>query len=106
MSKSKEEKNRVAANAAASETDVSTNVYEGNLVSVYHNKIMVRNKEGNEHSHILAKDVLLTCDGALCTVETLKGGNRVRVTTEKNNRNISIRVDSLDKNPEFAPQES
>ena len=101
--KSNKETKAAAPSAAANDNDADTNTVEGKVISVFDNKLMMRNKEGKEHSHILAKDVLLTCDGAVCTSESLKTGNRIRVTTKKNDRNIAICVESLDKNLEFAP---
>ena len=92
---------KAAAQAAAARSEDATSTSEGKVLSVIDNKLMMRNLEGKEHSHILAKDVLLTCDGAICTADSLRTGNRIRVTTMQNNRNIAICIESLDKNADF-----
>ncbi len=102
MSKVNDVKKAAALDAAAIKSDAATNTVEGKVISVIDNKLMIRNLEGKEHSHIVAKDALLTCDGAICTAESLKLGRRIRVTTMQNNRNIAICIESLDKNADFA----
>ena len=78
------------------------NTFEGKVVSITGDKLVMTNKEGKEYSHTVAKDARLTCDEATCKSEDLKAGRRIRVTTAKDDRNVATRIESLDKNPEFA----
>src|SRR5581483_4862309 len=55
---------------------------DGMVVSVSGDKLTMANKEGKEHSHALAANVTVTCDGKTCTVADLKAGMRIRVTTD------------------------
>ena len=80
----------------------ASNTFEGKVVSVIDGKLMVMNLARKEHSHILAKDAKLTCDGTACKVEDLKAGRKIRVTTMKDNRNVAIAVEALDQDAEFA----
>lgn len=76
--------------------------FEGNLVSMTGNHLVVTNTAGGKFSHTLAKDAKLTCDGAACDSDELKIGKRVRVTTRLGNRNVVIGIDTLDKHAEFS----
>lgn len=80
----------------------ATTTFDGTVITVCDNKLMMKTKEGKDHSHILAKDVILTSDGAACAADDLKFGQRVRVTTKKFDRNIAISIEALDKNTDFA----
>jgi hypothetical protein len=103
MSIENEQKKAAAHDVAVNKSDPSFQTFEGKFISVIDNKLIVRNNEGKEHSHLLAKNVKVTCDGTDCTVENLKFGRRIRVTTKKDDRNVAISVESLDKNVDFAP---
>lgn len=80
----------------------SSNTYVGKVVSMIGNKLVMTNKEGREHSHTLAKDATLSCDGTVCKAEDLTAGSTIRVTTMKDNRDVATDIDCLDKDAEFA----
>ena len=76
--------------------------FEGKVVSMTGNRLVMTSKEGKECSHTLAKDAKVTCDGAVCKAETLKPGTKIRVTTLKDDKNVACCVESLDKQTAFA----
>ena len=78
-----------------------SNTFEGKVVSVTGNKLVMTNRVGKEYSHTLAMDATLTCDGAVCKAGDLKAGSRIRVTTNKDASNVATCVESLDENDEF-----
>ena len=80
----------------------SSNTHDGKVVSVMGDKLVMSSKDGKEHSHKLAQDAKLTCDGKVCQAEDLKAGRTIRVTTKEDDRYVATRVESLDKNAEFA----
>ena len=80
----------------------SANKFEGKVVSLTGNKLVMTNKEGKEYSHTLAKDAKLTRDGAVCKAEDLKAGNKIRVTTKKDDRNVATGIESLEEKAECA----
>jgi hypothetical protein len=82
----------------ASSTDKSM---DGTVVSVSADKLTMTNKEGNEHSHGLATNVKVTCDGKTCAAADLKAGMRIRVTTDATDAHAATRIEALDKNRDF-----
>lgn len=87
------EKNRVEATQEKS--------MDGTVVSVSADKLTMTNKEGKEHSHALAANVKVTCDGKACTVADLRAGMRIRVTADTTERQAATRIEALDTNPDF-----
>lgn len=79
------------------------NTHEGKVVSIAGNKLVMSDRQdGPEHSHILAADANVTCDGKACKASDLKTGMTIRVTTRKLDKNVAIRIDAIDKNADFA----
>lgn len=79
--------------------------HEGIVVSVTGNKLVMRGKEGaeaKEHTHTLAPNARVMCDGKECKLEDLKPGQRIRVTTARGDRGMATRVEALDKNRDFS----
>jgi hypothetical protein len=74
---------------------------DGTVVSVSGDKLTMTNKEGKEHSHALAANVKVTCDGKTCTAADLKPGMRVRVTTANAEPHAATRLEALDNNRGF-----
>lgn len=83
-------------------TQPCSNTFEGKIVSMIGNKLVMTNQEGREHSHTLAKDATLSCDGTACKAEDLTAGSKIRVTTMKDNRDVATGIECLDKDSEFA----
>ena len=80
----------------------SAKTMDGTVVSVSADKLTMTNKEGKEHSHALAANGTVTCDGKTCTVADLKAGMKIRVTTDQAAPHAASRVEALDKDAAFA----
>lgn len=87
---------------AISKNPMFSNTHEGKVVSIAGNKLVMTNVQGEEHSHMLADNANVTCDGKLCKASDLKAGMTIRVTTQKSDKNVAIRVDAIDKDASFA----
>ncbi|TXT22130.1 MAG: hypothetical protein FD138_3707 [Planctomycetota bacterium] len=88
--------------AASPKKKSSPKTFEGRIVSMTGDKLVMSSKEGTEYTHSLAKDAKLTCDGTVCTAETLKPGHKIRITTIKDERRVVSEIESLNKNANFA----
>ena len=97
-----EEKKLVLQDAGSRHKKSPSKTFDGRIVSMTGDKLVMSSKEGTEYSHTLAADAQLTCDGRVCKAETLKPGHKVRVTTKPDERNVVIGVESLNKNADFA----
>ena len=104
MSTANEEKKTAHQGATGhkSEPCCHTHTFDGKVVSMIGDKLVMSNNEGKECSHTLAKDAKLTRDGAKCNAADVKVGGKARVTTKKDDRNVAIGIESLDKHAEFA----
>ncbi len=87
--------------AADKAADTSTHI--GKVVSVSGNKLIM-SVDGKEHTHTLAPDAKVTCDGKTCKLSDLKAGMKIRVTTSKDDLKTALRVDALDKEENFPKQ--
>jgi hypothetical protein len=84
--------------------DADKNTHEGKIVRVEGNKIVMVDKDGkNEHTHTLALDAKIMCDGKECKLTDLKKDQQVRVTTKEGDATQAVRVEALDKNKDFGP---
>lgn len=97
-----EEKRLALKVEAISKKKSSPKTFEGRIVSMTGDNLVMSSKEGTEYSHTLAVDAKLTCDGQVCKAENLKPGHKVRVTTKQDERNVVIGIESLNKNADFA----
>jgi hypothetical protein len=88
--------------AIAESTVIPAKKFEGKIVSMRGNKLVMSNKAGKNHSHTLAKDAILTCDGKSCKAEDLKAGCKVRVTTKDDDRTVATLIESLDRHAEYS----
>ena len=80
--------------------------HEGTVVSVAGAKLIMKAKakdgqEAIEHTHKLADNARVTCDGKECKLEDLKPGQKIRVTTRKGDKEMATKVEALDKNERF-----
>ena len=82
-------------------TSSSSKTFEGKVVSMTGNKLVMSSQAGTESSHTLATDAKLTCDGTVCQAEDLKAGNKIRVTTQKDDRNVATSIESLSQQADF-----
>jgi hypothetical protein len=60
--------------AAALAADETT--HEGLFVKAADGKLTMSDKAGKEHSHVIAKDATITCDGKACNWRTSRRGSR------------------------------
>lgn len=98
-----ETKTVVSQDAAGSRREEagSSNTFEGKVVSITGDKLVMTNKEGKQFTHSLARDARFTCDGTTCEADNLKAGSNIRVTTKDGNRNVATCIEALDKNADF-----
>jgi hypothetical protein len=72
--------------------------HEGKVVSVTGQKLVMTMKgETTEHTHTIAKDATITLDGKTATVEDLKPGMRIKVTTPKNDLKTATKIEAFSK---------
>ena len=95
------EEPRLTINSASKKTESSSKTFEGSVVSMTGDKLVMKSKAGTAYSHTLATDAKLTCDGEACKAADLKAGRKIRVTTKKDDRNVAIGIEALNKNAEF-----
>jgi hypothetical protein len=77
--------------------------HEGKIVRVEGNKLIMTDKNGKEHTHVIKDEVRLTLDNRVAKLTDFKPGMRVRVTTKKGDPNTILRIEALDKNRDFGP---
>jgi hypothetical protein len=77
------------------------NTHDGKLVSMSATSFVMTGKDGKEHSHTLATDAKVTCDGKPCKIGDLEAGMKIRVTTSQTDKNSAINIEALDKDTEF-----
>lgn len=70
------------------------NTHEGTVTSVVGDKLESKCSEGKQHTHTLAKDAKVTCDGKTSKLSDLKEGTPVRVTTSKVDQSKATAVES------------
>jgi hypothetical protein len=90
----------------AADDAAKANSHEGKVVSVTGDKLVMTDKNGNEHSHTLATDARVTCDGKACKLSDLKPGMKIRVTTKAGDKTTAIKVEALKNNTSFGRTES
>ena len=84
----------------ANETVEST--HDGKFVSLTGNKLEMTSYKGKEHTHLLAFEAKVTCDGNECKASDLKSGMKIRVTTLNGDKRVATHIEALDKNQMFA----
>jgi len=72
----------VAAPALA-EKAAKGNTHEGTVVQAGDGKLTMMGKDKKEHSHEVADNAVITCEGKKCKLEDLKKGFMVKVTVAK-----------------------
>lgn len=102
MSRVFDEKKPASEGAATSVKEPALNKFEGKVISITGNKLVMANDAGKEYTHTLASDAKVTCDGTACKSEDLKTGHKIRVTTKTDDRNVITGVESLSRGTEFA----
>ena len=100
--KKHEDKKGGMASECSSQPAACANTHEGKVTSVAGNKLNSTCHEGKSHSHTVAADAKVTCDGATCKTEDLKPGAKIRVTTKPEDKHTATKVESIQKHTEFA----
>lgn len=83
-------------------TGPSDQPMDGTVVSISGDKLTMTSKEGKEHSHTIAANVTVTCDGKTCAAADLKPGMKIRVTMDTTDRHAASRIEALDQDAAFA----
>ena len=60
---------------------------------------MTSGRERKEHTHTVAPDAKITCDGKACQLSDLKKGVFLRVTTKEGDPNTVVRIDAFTTRP-------
>ena len=77
------------------EEKVEGDTHEGKIVKVDGNKLTMSDKEGkNEHTHTVAADAKVSCDGKECKLADLKAGCSLKVTTKKDDKKTAVKVEA------------
>jgi hypothetical protein len=73
--------------------------HDGLLLKAGDGKLTMTDKDGNkEHTHIVAKDARISCDGKECKLEDLKKGIKITVTTEgKGDKATATKIEASSK---------
>ena len=79
----------------------SGDTHEGTVVSATATKLVMKDKDGKQHSHTVANDAQVMIDNKAGKLEDLKPGQKIRVTTKKGDATTAIKVEALDKNKDF-----
>lgn len=77
------------------------NTHDGKLVSMTARNFVMSGEDGKEHSHSLASNAKVTCDGKPCKLSDLEAGMKIRVTTSQSDKESAINIEALDKDTEF-----
>ena len=73
----------LTSGSLAAKDDAAGDTHSGVVVSAADGKLTMSDKDGkNEHSHDVAVDAKISCDGKECKLEDLKKGTSVKVTTK------------------------
>jgi hypothetical protein len=91
-----------AARTQQDGTPVAINRLDGKVVSVTDNRLVMKDRQGQEHSSTLTADAKCTLDGKACQAADLKPGTRICVTTCGADQSEANRIEGIDKNPDFA----
>jgi len=75
------------------------NTHSGTVVKAGDGKLTMTDKDGkNEHTHDVAKDAKITCEGKECKLEDLQKGFIVTVTLEnKGDKKVATRLEAKKK---------
>ena len=68
--------------------------HDGKVVSVAGDKLTTTCGDGKQHCHTIAKEAKVTCEGHVSKATDLKAGTCVRVTSQKDDKNVAMAVDS------------
>jgi hypothetical protein len=71
------------------------NSHEGKVVMAGNGMLTMTDASGgNRHTHKVAPDCKITCDGKECKLEDLKEGISVKVTTKGDEKNVAVKIEA------------
>jgi hypothetical protein len=80
-----------AGGTAIADDAAKPGTHEGLVMKAAEGQLTMTDKDGkNEHTHVVAVDAKITCDGKECKLEDLKKGDHVRVTAEKKGDKVLV----------------
>lgn len=91
-----------ACTAPDGKSEACPNTHDGKVVSISGSKLVMSSHEGKHYSHTVADDAKVCCDGKSCRTQDLKVGHKIRLTTKSDDNKVAIKIESLDKQAEFA----
>jgi hypothetical protein len=71
-------------------------VHEGTVVKAGDGKLTMTDKKGNEHSHVVPAEAIITLDGKECKLEELKEGFSVKVSIKEDEKTVT-KIDASSK---------
>jgi hypothetical protein len=86
----------------AEEAEGAGHTYDGTLVGMSSDALVIRTKENKTESFRVASDAYVCCDGVTCAVGDLKFGSKVRLTSQASNADVATIVESLVDQTDFA----
>ncbi len=101
MTRTHEDRKAAGSRAGGCETGSETCSFECRFVSIAGSRIDVIDKHEKKATYALASDAILTCDGKVSELESLKAGKRIRVTTQERNPNMVTGIEWLSNNASF-----
>jgi hypothetical protein len=79
--------------------------HDGKVSSITGDELVMTGKDGKKHTHALAKDAKVTCDGKVCKLTDLKEGMKIRVTTNDDDKKAVVKIEAIDKSDDFEKRE-
>jgi hypothetical protein len=81
--------------SAVADQPQATNAHDGKFVSASGNQFTMSDDKGAQHTHTLATNGKVMLDGKDSSLQNLKPGMRVKVTTAPNDMKTATRVDAF-----------
>jgi hypothetical protein len=82
--------------------ELSSYSFEGQVVRITDNILVMTSIEGRECSYKCSENVNMVCNGRDYEAQKITYGRKIRVTTNINERNTIAEIEFIDKNAEFA----
>ena len=89
----------VADQPGAAQQQQAGDVHEGKVVTVNGNQFTMSDDKGNQHVHTLAAYGKVTLDGKDSSLQNLKAGMRIKVTTAPNDLKTATRIEAFEGQP-------
>jgi hypothetical protein len=93
----------VSAPIMAEEEKAAT--HDGTVVSCTGTKLVMKDSNNKEQTFNISDTTILMLDGKkadVATFKALKEGSKIRVWTDKNDDTKVLKIEALDKNPDFS----